>query len=287
MVSKKYNPFTARAWRLAHGRSLELGPKSRIMGILNVTPDSFSDGGRFVDLELAIEQATRMIDEGADIIDVGGESTKPNADAVSEQQEQDRVLPVIEALSKKSDCLISIDTYRATTAKLALASGAHLINDVWGLQYDTEMGVLVEAAGAGICIVHNSRDRETKEDLVEDQTYFLNKSLKNAEQAGIKRGQIVLDPGFGFGKEVASDNLGLLNRFGELNQFELPLLAGTSRKRFTGSLLSGEDSEFNRDIVTSATSVIARMAGCQLFRVHNVAINKHALMLADAVLDSE
>ncbi len=288
MSKPKYNPFKKHIWQLAHGQVLELGEQSRVMGILNVTPDSFSDGGCFTDNEKAIDQAAQMIDEGADIIDVGGESTRPDARAVSAQVEQDRVLPIIEAIKLRFDTIISIDSYRATTAQMAIEAGAHLVNDVWGLQYEMNAGQenmaqIVSKNKAGVCIMHNSRERVVHHDVISDQGLFLDISLNNAKLAGIEDRQIVIDPGFGFGKD-ADTNFKLLARFRDLDRFQLPLLAGTSRKRFTGSILGGDDNVRNLDIVTSATSVIARMAGCQIFRVHDVKVNKTALLLADEVL---
>ena len=279
------NPYQPRNWHLAHGKSLELGPSACLMGILNVTPDSFSDGGKFNVTAKAVDQVALMIEEGAHIIDVGGESTKPGADAVSIEQEQQRVLPVVEALAERFDTIISIDTYHAHTADLAIKQGAHMVNDVWGLQYDDEMAGVIAKHNAGACIMHNSRQRKTASNLIEDQIRFLNKSIALAKKAGIGPEHLVLDPGFGFGK-VADDNLQLLDEFAELHQLGFPLLAGTSRKRFTGTMLGDNDTMENRDIVTSATSVIARMAGCAVFRVHSVAINAHALKLADAVINA-
>ncbi len=269
---------------MAHGRTLELGPVSRFMGILNVTPDSFSDGGEFASLEKALAQAEKMIAQGADIIDVGGESTRPGAQTVSEQVEQQRVLPVIEALAKRFDVCISVDTYRRGTAKNALEAGAHIVNDVHGLRENEKISGTIAQFSAGVCIMHNSRDRDVNEDIISDQIEYFDQSLKTAESAGIKPEQIVLDPGFGFGKD-AHVNFTILGGLEQLNATGYPFLAGTSRKRFTGEMLGSEDSRKNRDIVTSATNVIARMAGCSIFRVHEVGLNKHALQMADAVLD--
>ena len=279
------NPYQPRIWQLAHGKSLGLGPCARLMGILNVTPDSFSDGGKFDATRKAVDHAALMMKEGAHIIDVGGESTKPGADAVSIEQEQQRVLPVIEALAERFDTIISIDTYHAYTADLAIKQGAHLVNDVWGLQYDDEMAGVIARHNAGACVMHNSRKRKTADNLIEDQIRFLDESISIANKAEINRDNLVLDPGFGFGKS-ADDNLMLLDKFEELQQLGFPLLAGTSRKRFTGAVLGDNDNMENRDIVTSATSVIARMAGCAIFRVHAVAVNAHALKLADAVINA-
>lgn len=274
-----------RRWTLAHGRHLDLGEKAVIMGVLNVTPDSFSDGGRFVALERALEQAERMIGEGAAIVDVGGESTRPGAEPVSAAQEQDRVLPVVEALARRGGVLISLDTYREETARLGVRTGAHIMNDVWGLQREPGIANVAAETGAGLVIMHTSRGREKLADVIEDQRVFLSRSLQIARDAGVAERQIVLDPGFGFGKETAEENLELMARFSELKALGFPLLAGTSRKRFVGAV-TGRDA-WGRDPGTAATSVILRLKGAALFRVHDVAINKDALAFADAMLARE
>lgn len=274
-----------RRWTLAHGRHLDLGEKAVIMGVLNVTPDSFSDGGRFVALERALEQAERMIGEGAAIVDVGGESTRPGAEPVGAAQEQDRVLPVVEALARRGGVLISLDTYREETARLGVRTGAHILNDVWGLQREPGIANVAAETGAGLVIMHTSRGREKLADVIEDQRVFLSRSLQIARDAGVAERQIVLDPGFGFGKETAEENLELMARFSELKALGFPLLAGTSRKRFVGAV-TGRDAR-GRDPGTAATSVILRLKGAALFRVHDVAINKDALAFADAMLARE
>ena len=271
----------ATIWHLAHGRRLELGRQAVIMGVLNVTPDSFSDGGRFSTIEAALAQAGRMIAEGAAIVDVGGESTRPGAVSVSAGEEQDRVLPVVEALARRGDALISIDTYRAETARLAVEAGAHIVNDVWGLQRDPAIAVVAATTGAGLAIMHTGRDRKKARDVIDDQFAFLEKSLAIAAEAGVAREQIVLDPGFGFAKDP-DENLALMRRFGELRRLGFPWMVGTSRKRFVGHV-TGRD-EAGRDAGTAATSVILRLAGAAVFRVHDVAINKDALAFADAML---
>ncbi|WP_439271238.1 dihydropteroate synthase [Pseudochrobactrum sp. HB0163] len=271
-----------RQWQLAHGRKLEIGAKALIMGILNITPDSFSDGGAYLALDKAVASARNMLADGAVIIDVGGESTRPDAVPVSAAEEQDRVLPVIEALAKETGCLISIDTYRAQTAALAVATGAHIVNDVWGLQREPDIADLAASSGAGLVIMHTGRERDILPDVIEDQYAFLQHSLKIARNAGVKQEQIVLDPGFGFAKNT-DDNLQLMARFGELKKMGLPWLAGTSRKRFTGAV-SGRENAAERDAATAATSVILRLKGADIFRVHNVALNRDALLMADAVM---
>lgn len=276
--------MTVKRWRLAHGRHLDLGARAAVMGVLNVTPDSFSDGGRFEGVERALAQALRMRAEGAAIVDVGGESTRPEAEPVDAAEERRRVLPVVEAIAAASDVLISVDTYREETARLALAAGAHVVNDVWGLQREPAIARLAAETGAGLVIMHTGRGREKLRDVVADQFAFLNRSLEIAAQAGVGRDGIVLDPGFGFAKEV-DENLDLMARFGELAAFGLPLLAGTSRKRFVGAV-TGRDAAA-RDAGTAATSVILRLKGADLFRVHDVAINVDALAVADAMLARE
>ena len=271
-----------RRWQLAHGRHLDLGEKAVVMGILNVTPNSFSDGGLFDAPDRALEQALRMVAEGAAIIDVGGESTRPGAAPVTADEEQQRVLPIIEMLAKRGGVLISIDTYRAETARLALAAGAHIVNDVWGLQREPEIAEVAARAGAGVVIMHTGRDREKLADVIADQRLFLEKSLEIARRAGIGDNHIVLDPGFGFNKETAGENLELMARFGELHALGFPLLAGTSRKRFIGTVTGREAAE--RAAGTAATSIILRLKGADLFRVHDVAINVDALAMTDAML---
>ncbi len=277
----RYDWFKARSWRLAHGVSLELGPEGLVMGILNVTPDSFSDGGRFDDPARAIDQAMRMIDEGAHIVDVGGESTRPGGQAVSAAQEQERALPIVEAIAGASQAAISIDTYRADTARAAIAAGAHIVNDVWGLQKDPQIATAAAETGAGVCIMHTGRERERDRDVIADQFAYLRRSLDTARKAGIADDALVLDPGFGFAKDP-DENLELLANLARLHQLGLPLMAGTSRKRFVGHV-SGRDGDA-RDVATAATTAIARLAGAAIVRVHDVAANVDAMKMADAVL---
>lgn len=274
-----------RRWQLAHGRHLDFGGKAEVMGILNVTPNSFSDGGQFDTIDAAIAQARLMAQEGASIIDVGGESTKPRAEPVSAKEEQARALPVIEALAALRETLISIDTYREETARLAVAAGAHIVNDVWGLQREPGIARLAADTGAGLIIMHTGREREKLPDVIADQFFFLEKSLEIARKAGIADGQIMLDPGFGFAKETAEENLDLMARFSELHALGFPLAIGTSRKRFVGHVIGREAA--SRTAGTAATSVILRLKGAHLFRVHDVAINVDALAMADAMLARE
>ncbi|TPL55622.1 dihydropteroate synthase [Mesorhizobium sp. B2-4-2] len=277
--------MTARRWQLAHGRHLDLGDKAVVVGILNVTPDSFSDGGLFDAAENALVQARRMLGEGALVVDVGGESTRPGASAITAGEEQARILPVIEALAGSGEVLISVDTYRAETARLAVAAGAHIVNDVWGLQREPDIARVAAETGAGLIIMHTGRDRRKLPDVIADQFAFLEKSLEIARRHGIADDHIVLDAGFGFAKETAEDNLDLMARFSELNALGFPLMAGTSRKRFIGTVTGRDAAE--RGAGTAATSVILRLKGADLFRVHDVAINVDALAVADAMLARE
>jgi dihydropteroate synthase len=269
-------------WRVAHDREIELHKRSVIMAIVNVTPDSFSDGGRYQTVDRAVEHALQAVADGAEILDIGGESTRPDAASVSPAEEQARVLPVIEALSRRTEALISIDTYREETARLAIGAGAHIVNDVFGLQKEPAIAALSAETGAGLCIMHTGRDRQKLADIIEDQVFFLDRSLEIASAAGVLRERIVLDPGFGFAKETPRENLELMARFEELHHFGLPLLAGTSRKRFLGAVTGREPAE--RDAATAATSALLRIQGAAVFRVHNVAINRDALAVADAML---
>jgi dihydropteroate synthase len=274
--------YKPHKWALAHGRTLELGASSIIMGILNVTPDSFSDGGLNIEPDKAAITAKEMIKAGATIIDIGGESTKPGAIAIDGKTELQRVLPVIHALVGHPDIMLSIDTYRASTARAAIEAGCHIVNDVWGLQKDPEMADVVASTKAGVVIMHTGRERQVLDDVIEDQRLFLRKSLQLAQNSDIAENSIVLDPGIGFAK-AADDCLELLNRFEELHEFGFPLLIGASRKRFLGTI-TGHENFTDRDIATAATSIVARMKGAAIFRVHDVAANLDALKVADAIL---
>lgn len=270
-----------RFWHLAHDCTLKLDAKAIVMGILNVTPDSFSDGGKYFDINASVEHALRMIGEGATIIDIGGESTRPGSNPTTAQEEQDRVLPVVELLKENTNTFLSIDTYRATTAELALKAGAHIINDVWGFQKDTDIASVAKQYNAGCCAMHTGREREKENNVIKDQFVFFEKSLNHLKEQGIKDSQIMLDPGFGFGKDE-EECIQILSHLEELHSLGYPLLVGTSRKRFIGHF-TRQNTE-NRDIGTTATSVVARMKGAQVFRVHDVASNVQALAIADAVI---
>lgn len=278
-----YNPFAPFAWGLAHGRTIELGPRAVIMGVLNVTPDSFSDGGVNAATDTAIARARQMHAQGAAIIDVGGESTRPGGAPVTAAEEQARVMPVIEALAGDEELVISIDTYRAETARMAVAAGAHIINDVWGFQKEPEIAAVAARSQAGCVMMHTGRERNRSRDVIADQVDFLGRSLAIAREAGIAEQAIVLDPGFGFAKDP-DENIELLAFFERLHALGKPMVSGTSRKRFIGHFTGRDVGQ--RDIGTAATSVVARMKGAAIFRVHDVAANRDALAIADAVLSA-
>lgn len=272
---------TPRIWKLAHGRSLRLDA-AIVMGILNVTPDSFSDGGLYSSAQQAVERAVQMAREGAAIIDIGGESTRPSARPLSASEEQDRILPVIEKLSGHPDMLLSVDTYRPETARLAITAGVHILNDVTGLGGGPELAEIAAQTGAGLVIMHTGRGRRKLPDAIADQHHFLGAALEKARGASVADEQIVLDPGFGFAKETPEDNLDLIARFEELHGFGLPLAVGTSRKRFIGAVTDRPADQ--RAVATAATSAILRMKGAVIFRVHDVAANVDALRMTDAIL---
>lgn len=278
--------FVNRTLRLAHGRSLIVGARGLLMGVVNVTPDSFSDGGRFDTVEAAVNHARTLVDAGASIVDLGAESTRPGADSVDADEEQARLLPVVEAVAAAlPDTIISIDTYRSETGRKAIAAGGHMLNDVWGLHKDPAMAEVAAQTGAGLMIMHTNRDRVADGDVIEDQKAFLGHALELAAEAGVDPDAIVLDPGFGFGKDPAH-NVAIMARFAELaddDEFgSFCWGVGTSRKRFIGAL-TGRDVD-QRDVGTAATTIALRLAGAGIFRVHDVAINADALAIADAMI---
>ncbi|MFC3681442.1 dihydropteroate synthase [Bacterioplanoides pacificum] len=257
------------------------------MGILNVTPDSFSDGGRFNTLDTAVRQAEQMLADGAAIIDVGGESTRPGAQPVSEAQELERVIPVVEAIARRLDVLISVDTSTAAVIRESAAAGAHLINDVRALQRE---GALAAAAHSGlpVCLMHMQGDPQTMQqnpdylDVVLEVIDFLERRVALCENAGISRDRILLDPGFGFGKSFAH-NFELLNRLELLQRLDLPLLIGLSRKRMIGQA-SGCDEPAERVAGSLAGAVVSAMKGARILRVHDVRQTVQALAVVNATL---
>ncbi|CAL7914518.1 dihydropteroate synthase [Fusobacterium necrophorum subsp. funduliforme] len=261
---------------------LELGRRTYIMGILNLTPDSFSDGGKYNQIEAALQHAKEMIEEGADILDIGGESNRPGHIQISEEEEIERVLPVIRSLRKQfPHVLLSIDTYKWKVAEAALKAGVHILNDIWGLQYDKgEMAALAKKYEVPVIVMHNQNTEEYQEDRVQTLRKFFEKSFEIAERVGLSKEKLLLDPGLGFGKGFLGD-VELLGRLSELRDMG-PILLGTSKKRFIGTLLQGLPPE-ERVEGTAATTVIGIQQGVDIVRVHNVKENKRVAMVADAI----
>ena len=264
-------------------REFPIGERTYLMGILNVTPDSFSDGGKHNRREEALRHASLLIEEGADIIDVGGESTRPNYTMISEEEEIARVIPVIDAIRKEFDIPISIDTYKSKVAQAACEAGADLINDIWGLKYDPEMARIVKEQEAAVCLMHNRKAIDYT-DFREDFHQDLKESLVIAENAGISKDKIILDPGIGFAKTYEM-NLYLINHLEELQEIGFPVLLGASRKSVIGLTL--KETVENRLSGTIATSVMAVMKGCQFIRVHDVKENLRAIRMTEALLRSK
>lgn len=260
----------------------EPSEKTYVMGILNVTPDSFSDGGRYTSIDKAMEQTEKMIQQGADIIDVGGESTRPGHVQIGDEEEIKRVVPVIREIKKKFDIPVSIDTYKSAVAKAALEAGADLLNDIWGFRYDEKMAELAAEYDVPVCLMHN-RDNLDYDDFMEDVKKDLQISLDIAEKYGVKKENIMLDPGVGFGKTY-EQNLMVMNHLEEIVDMGYPVLLGTSRKSVIGLTLDLPVDE--REEGTLATSVLGAIKGCQFVRVHDVEKNVRALKMTDAILHS-
>ena len=250
------------------------------MGILNVTPDSFSDGGSYTEVEYAIKQAKKLEQEGADIIDIGGESTRPNHESVSVEEEINRVVPMIEAIKEHIHIPISIDTYKAETAKCAIEAGADIINDVWGAKKDPDMAAVASEMDVPIILMHNRTDMNYTS-LIDDMKRDLEESITIALKAGVSEKNIVLDPGVGFAK-TPEHNLMVMNRLEQFHDLGFPILLGTSRKSFIGQILDIEPHE--RDYGTGATTCLGIQKGAHIVRVHNVKVNKQMAQVMDAML---
>lgn len=261
--------------------TLNLGERTYIMGILNVTPDSFSDGGEFTDIEAAVRHAKQMVEDGADIIDIGGESTRPGFVEVSIEEEINRVVPVVERLVKEIDVPISIDTYKADVADAAVKAGAVIINDIWGMQKDPKMPAVAAKHQVPVIIMHNQEGTEYNRDIMEEISIFLRHSIDLGLQAGIKLENMIIDPGIGFGK-TAEQNMVVMARMGELNDLGCPILLGTSRKSFIGKILDVVPKE--RMAGTVATTVMGILQGADIIRVHDVKENFRAAKVTDAIV---
>lgn len=254
--------------------------RTLLMGILNTTPDSFSDGGRFLDEGAAIAQGMRLVDEGADIIDIGGESTRPGASPVSPEDEAARVLPPLRALAARVEIPLSIDTYKAAVARQALAAGARIVNDVWGLQRDPDMARVVAGEGAAVVVMHNRHEADPAIDIMADVRAFLSRSVEIALTAGVAEEAIMVDPGIGFGKTF-EQNLICIARLPELRDLGFPILLGASRKSFIGRLLDVEAG--GRLFGSIAAHVTGANGGANIIRAHDVAQHRDAIRVSDAI----
>ncbi|MBO1515150.1 dihydropteroate synthase [Metabacillus bambusae] len=260
--------------------TLDYSGKTQIMGILNTTPDSFSDGGKYVDIDKAIFHAKQMIKNGADIIDIGGESTRPGFDPVSVEQEIERTIPVIRMLAKEIDVPISIDTYKAEVAKQAIEAGATIINDIWGAKADPDMGNVAATYDVPIILMHNRNNRDYDQ-LIPDMIVDLMESVKLVKDAGVKDEKIILDPGVGFAKTM-EDNLLVMRHLDSFVQLGYPVLLGTSRKSFIGHVLDLPPIE--RLEGTGATICLGIEKGCQIIRIHDVLEMSRMAKMMDAML---
>lgn len=273
-------------WKLP-GRLLDLSRRPCIMGILNVTPDSFSDGSWYRDLDRAEQRALQMVEEGADIIDIGGESTRPNIAPVDAEEELRRVVPLVERLVGRIPVPISVDTYKAVVAREALGAGAEIVNDISGLTFDSAMAAVVADAAAGLVVMHTRGRPDTMQqntaygNLIAEVLDSLRRSVSAAEAAGVSRDRIVVDPGIGFAKNVQG-NLEILRRLREFAVLQIPLLIGTSRKSFIGTVLGRDVDE--RLFGTAATVALAVANGASIIRVHDVRAMRDVADMTHAVL---
>ena len=251
-----------------------------VMGILNVTPDSFSDGGRFNTPDAALRHADEMVADGADILDVGGESTRPGHTQITDEEEIERVVPVIRSLKSHFDVPVSIDTYKSTVARAALEAGADLVNDIWGFKYDPFMAKLTADYQAACCLMHN-RNAAEYQNFLEDFMNDMQECIRIAKEAGIPDDKIILDPGVGFGKNYEM-NLEIIQKVGKMQELGYPVLLGTSRKSVIGLTLDLPSDQ--REEGTLATTVYGMLNGCSFVRVHDVKANKRAIAMTEAIL---
>lgn len=263
-------------------KEFDVKNKTYIMGILNVTPDSFSDGGRYNNMDAALRHAEDMIREGADIVDIGGESTRPGHTVISDEEEIARVVPVIEAVKSRFDVPVSIDTYKGRVAEAALAAGADLVNDIWGFKHDRKVAEVTAQYGAACCLMHN-RHEAVYQNFLEDMAADMEECVHIAREAGVAEDKIILDPGVGFGKTYEM-NLQAIHHVDVLHRLGLPILLGTSRKSVIGLTLDLPADQ--RVEGTLATTVIGVMKGCAFVRVHDVKENKRIIQMTEAILSA-
>lgn len=277
--------FKRRNYTWNDGKSLSLCDRTLIMGILNGTPDSFSDGGLFNTPETAAAHVKQMIEDGADIIDLGVESTRPGSTPLTADEEIERLSLLIEPVLNASTVPVSIDTYHAKTAEYAFSKGAHILNDVWGLHYDPDMAAVAANFKVPVIIMHNSNDTNYG-DIIEDMKAFFFCAIDKALKEGVTPQQIWLDPGIGFFGKTEEQNIEVMQRLGELTAHEYPILLAPSRKGFIGSMLGGLPPE-ERDEGTVAACITGVFQGVDMVRVHNVKMHKRALAVADGLLRGE
>lgn len=261
-------------------RQFDLDHKCYIMGILNVTPDSFSDGGKFNSMDAALRHTEKMIREGADIIDIGGESTRPGHQVITDEEEIARVTPVIEAVKKQFDIPVSVDTYKGAVAEAALQAGADLVNDIWGFRHDRRVAEITARYNAACCLMHN-RHEAVYDNFLNDVVSDMAECVRIAKEAGVADDKIILDPGVGFGKTYEM-NLEIINHVDVLNQLGYPVLLGTSRKSVIGLTLDLPADD--RLEGTLATTVIGVMKGCSFVRVHDIKENKRIIQMTEAII---
>ena len=278
-------------------REFKESGETYIMGILNITPDSFSDGGRFLEegqrgglrkeqMDTLLFQVEEMIKDGMDIVDIGAESTRPGYSRISDEEEIERLLPVLRALKAEFDIPLSVDSYKSEVARVALAEGADMLNDIWGLRApedeEHKMAEIIAASGAACCLMHN-RNNTDYQNFLPDVMEDLKETLCIAEKAGIKKGKIILDPGIGFAKSL-EQNLFVMKHLADFKKLAFPVLLGSSRKSMIGNTLNLPKDQ--REEGTIATSVMAAIAGCMFVRVHDVRANKRAIQMTEAILQA-
>lgn len=265
------------------GREFDLKNRTYVMGILNVTPDSFSDGGKYSRLDDALFHVEEMLGQGMELLDIGGESTRPGCTFVSAEEETERVVPVIEAVKRRFDVLVSLDTYKAKVAKAGLQAGADMINDIWGLKYDPDMAGIIAKAGVPCVLMHNRKEADYHH-LMKDVILDLEETIRIAKGSGIADDKIIIDPGIGFGKTY-EQNLKMIQSLDELLGLGYPMLLGCSRKSVIGLTLDLPAAE--RMEGTLVTTVFAVLKGCSFVRVHDIKENVRAVKMAEAILSAE
>lgn len=270
------------------GRDYALGQRTWLMGILNITPDSFSDGGLYYNKKRAVKRGLQLIEQGADILDIGGESSRPGSDPITAEEEKNRILPVISEIRKHTDAFISVDTTKSDVLKSALNEGADILNDISGMRFDPKILELASEKNIPVVIMHmkgtpkNMQKGPKYENVIEEIKSFLKKRVKTAIKTGIKKNKIIIDPGIGFGKRL-KDNLRIIGNLSSLNGLDLPILIGVSRKSFIGNLLNISPDQ--RIEGTIASSLISILQGAHILRSHDVAALKKAIIVTEAIMN--